>query len=67
MAPIVPGPLARCPACGSGELAAVDDGELTNFWCRTCRRCWHVELGWMHQIAPRNCPGCSHRDECVWS
>ena len=35
----------KCSSCGSEELEAVSDGELTNFFCAACHRCWHVELG----------------------
>lgn len=34
----------RCPWCAAG-LRAVSDGDRTNFFCASCRRCWHVELG----------------------
>jgi len=33
---------ARCPDCGSGELAAVTDGEQAAFMCQSCGQCWQV-------------------------
>ena len=59
------GTLPACPACGSGDLDAVSDGELTNFLCRACLRCWHVELGWVQRVTPSTCPGCAHRGACL--
>jgi len=41
---------ARCPDCGSGELAAVTDGEQAAFMCQSCGQCWQVELGWAHRV-----------------
>ncbi len=53
-----------CPGCGSEELEAVSDGELTNFFCAACHRCWHVELGWFHRMDPSTCLGCPHAVDC---
>ena len=47
-------PPGRCPGCGSGELAAVTDGEQTAFACQSCGQCWTVELGWAHRVDRRN-------------
>jgi transposase-like protein len=57
--------LMVCPTCGSEELEAVTDGEATNFLCPVCRDCWHVELGWVHRVDPKTCPGCQHLDLCL--
>ena len=56
--------VVRCPACGTEDLETVSDGENTNFLCRTCWACWHVELGWVQRVDPRSCP-CGHREECL--
>ena len=57
--------LFECLTCGSDELEAVSDGELTNFLCPACWSCWHVELGWIYRIDPSTRPGCQHLDECL--
>jgi hypothetical protein len=57
------GALTRCPVC-AGALAAVSDGDTTNFLCRRCGRCWHVELGRVSRVDPASCPGCPHEAEC---
>jgi hypothetical protein len=53
-----------CPACNGG-LTAVTDGEMTNFLCADCGRCWHVELGRASRIDPVTCPGCPHLSACL--
>jgi hypothetical protein len=60
--------LHRCPGCASDELEAVSDGELVNFLCGECGRCWHVAHGWVARVSPPTCPGCPHRGECqaIW-
>jgi hypothetical protein len=62
-------PLHRCPACRAETLTAVTDGDVTNFVCEECGRCWHLELGWVHRVDPRTCGGCGREDRCidVWS
>jgi hypothetical protein len=60
-----PPPLQECPNCGAPELEAVSDGELTNFFCPQCATCWHVELGYVHQVDVTTCPGCEHRPTCL--
>jgi len=59
-------PLAACPGCGSRELQPVveDDGETVNFFCESCHRCWHVELGHVHRVDPTSCTGCPERARC---
>jgi hypothetical protein len=53
-----------CPACNGG-LIAVSDGDMTNFLCAECGRCWHVELGRASRVDPVSCPGCPHRSTCM--
>jgi hypothetical protein len=53
-----------CPAC-TGRLRAVSDGEMTNFLCRQCGRCWHVELGHISRVDPTTCPGCPFLQSCM--
>jgi hypothetical protein len=57
--------LDRCPACAGIHLYTVYDGESTNFLCRSCDRCWHVTLGWVHQVDRDTCPGCEWRFACA--
>jgi len=58
------GAATRCPAC-LGRLRAVSDGEMTNFLCRQCGRCWHVELGHVSRVDPTTCPGCPFLPACL--
>jgi len=65
--PIGPSLLAgefACPRCGNDVLEAVTDGFATNFLCRECWTCWHVELGYMSPVPAPTCPGCRHKEEC---
>jgi hypothetical protein len=55
----------RCPRCGGDELEAVSDGTQTNFLCRACWVCWHIELGYMAPVPVSTCPGCPHKAECL--
>jgi hypothetical protein len=59
-------PLAHCPVCSSPNLEPVVevDAEEVHFLCRDCRRCWHVELGFVHRMGPHSCTGCPHSEEC---
>jgi hypothetical protein len=54
----------RCRECGHKGLAAVTDGELINFFCPACGRCWQYELGFVHRMSPDTCPGCKVADVC---
>jgi NMD protein affecting ribosome stability and mRNA decay len=56
---------ATCPACGSPDVEWVSDGEVANFVCLACWRCWHPELGWVRRVDPSACPGCHYRDRCL--
>jgi hypothetical protein len=60
-------PLSRCPTCGSERLEPVVERVVdeVHFLCRDCARCWHVELGYVHRVAPATCLGCPHRARCV--
>ena|SRR5947209_4111899 len=60
-------PLEHCPTCGSDRLEPVVETDTfeVHFLCRDCRRCWHVELGHVHRMAPDVCHGCPHRDDCL--
>ena len=51
------GAIDRCPACASGRLLAVDDGELTYFLCEDCDQCWHLSMGWAQPVDPELCAG----------
>jgi hypothetical protein len=55
----------ECPTCGAEELEAVAESDGTNFLCRSCWDCWHIELGRVHRVNPETCLGCPHRDECL--
>jgi hypothetical protein len=59
-------PLPRCPSCDSEELASIVESETfdVHFLCRDCTRCWHVEGGYVHRMAPDVCHGCPHVSEC---
>jgi len=61
-------PLRRpewCPGCGSSNVRGVLAGDRTNFLCRECGCCWHLEADNFHAVEPRDCPGCSSRPVCV--
>jgi|GraSoiStandDraft_4_1057263.scaffolds.fasta_scaffold812568_2 hypothetical protein len=60
-------PLVECPACGASALDAVveADTEDVHFLCRSCGRCWHVELGHVQRMAPAVCHGCPHLERCT--
>lgn len=60
-------PLVHCPVCGSNRLDPVveNDRETVHLLCRDCSRCWHVELGFVHRVAPTACLGCPERARCV--
>jgi hypothetical protein len=62
---LLPGPLDLCPACGASDLESVSDGTSTNFYCRGCGTCWHMELGYVHRVDATTCPGCEHRGACL--
>jgi len=47
-----------CLHCGRVELDPVFDGELTNYFCPVCGRCWHFEPGFAVPVHPETCPGC---------
>ena len=57
--------LDHCPGCAGTHLYTVFDGQDTNFLCRSCDRCWHVTLGWVHQVDRHTCPGCEWRSTCT--
>ena len=58
--------LAVCPACGSDQLEPVVGygAPEVNSYCRSCSRCWHVELGHVLRITPPICFGCHERECC---
>jgi hypothetical protein len=62
----IPDDVMECPHCGAGDLEVAWDGELTNFLCRRCWSCWHLELGVVQRIDPTTCPHCPHQPECLW-
>jgi len=53
-------PLPRCPRCGARELDTVVENEFqeVHFYCRTCDRCWRVELGFAQPIPRSACRCC---------
>jgi hypothetical protein len=59
-------PLQHCPTCGSEQLEHVVENDTleVHFLCRDCKRCWHVELGYVHRVSPDVCHGCPHLSEC---
>ena len=58
-------PLGQCPACGSRDLEPVveEATDEVHFFCGHCERCWLVELGFAHPIAPSSCNGARDGDE----
>lgn len=60
------GPVAPpgCLNCGPVELQPVFDGEITNFYCSLCGRCWHFEAGFLVLVHPEACPGCQFEQVC---
>ena len=61
---ILAGLVGPCPACGSGTLDPVFDGEHFNFRCPACTASWHPERGWVHQVDVSTCPGCRLQRVC---
>jgi hypothetical protein len=57
-------PLEACPSCGSDAIAAVHDGDDTNFACTTCYACWHLAFGVVYQHPAATCPGCRLAELC---
>jgi hypothetical protein len=59
-------PLRQCPACHSEHLDPVAENDTADvhFLCRTCKRCWHVELGYVHRMSPHVCHRCPYLGEC---
>ena len=59
-------PLTRCPTCGSFDLAPVVEEVVpaVHFLCNECDRCWTVQLGAVHRVAPPACFGCPERARC---
>ena len=53
-----------CPSCENPSLHLVSTGQTVNFACAACGRCWHVELGWVHEVDPAQCPSCRTRGSC---
>jgi len=52
------GLLKQCPECGGEKLLPVATTQGTNFFCRDCVLCWHVEHGRVNVVDPQTCPGC---------
>jgi hypothetical protein len=63
--PLIGETIDRCPRCAGEMLYMVFDGEHTNFLCRTCNRCWHVDRGWVQEVDRTTCPGCEWRATCL--
>ena len=62
---IFPPPVQSCPDCGATDLEVVSGGELTNFFCPHCVSCWHIELGYLHEVEVSGCGGCEHLPVCL--
>ena len=54
-----------CPGCEAPSLRLVNAAGTVNFACAACGRCWHVELGWVHEVDPEQCTGCRVRGFCA--
>jgi len=52
------GLLKQCPECDGEDLIPVATREGTNFFCRDCVLCWHVERSRVNVVDPQTCPGC---------
>ena len=50
--------LKQCPGCDGERLIPVATIEGTNFFCRDCILCWHLERGQASVVDPQTCPGC---------
>jgi hypothetical protein len=50
--------LKKCPGCDGERLIPVATIEGTNFFCRDCVSCWHLEHGRTYVVDPQDCPGC---------
>lgn len=50
--------LEQCPECSGKMLISVCAAHSTNFFCRNCALCWHVENGRAKRVNPWTCPGC---------
>ncbi len=50
-------PLPQCPRCGAQELETIVEDVFQDvyFYCRTCERCWRVELGFAQPFARSVC------------
>ena len=60
-------PLEHCPGCGSDQLDPIVALEIedVHFLCAVCSRCWHVELGYVHRVAPTSCIACPTPARCA--
>lgn len=61
----LPGAGTRCPGCSERGLQAVFNDWETNFLCRSCKRCWRFDLGFVSEVRPSACPGCNQRSVCL--
>jgi hypothetical protein len=43
-------PIDTCPGCRAHGLQAISAGDQVNFYCPLCDRCWHVDLGYVHEV-----------------
>ncbi|HET6877752.1 MAG TPA: hypothetical protein VFH38_09510 [Jatrophihabitans sp.] len=58
-------PPKACPECGTPGLLATDAAGRANFFCAACERCWHLEMGWLSLVDPRDCARCRRQDQCL--
>jgi hypothetical protein len=43
-------PFDICPGCRAQGLEAISAGDQVNFHCPLCDCCWHIDLGYVHQV-----------------
>jgi len=61
-----PAPNARNAAAGSlRQLNPAVTAERVNFFCASCRLCWHLDLGRWHGVNPETCERCPLWPQCT--
>jgi len=54
----------RCPRCWSERLRLVETAYGANLFCTGCHRCWRLECGFLVEVNPLACSGCTDRGLC---